>query len=75
MDDSIVSPVMESRGMLIPNRLVGEADDDDDDEDEHPRDRRAVERRRARREERASKANRIRGDIVKSAGGPLTGDL
>jgi hypothetical protein len=58
-----------------PNRLAGEADDDDDDEDEHPRDRRAVERRRARRDERAQKVNRIKGDIVKAAGGPLTGDL
>lgn len=54
--------------------MAGEADEEED-EDEHPRDRRGVERRRKRQEERAQKVNQIRGDIVKAAGGPLNGDL
>lgn len=73
VDDSIVG-LCDLCGEVLMSRMAGEADDEDED-DEHPRDRRAVERRRKRQEERASKVNSIRSDIIKSAGGPLTGEL
>jgi hypothetical protein len=51
------------------------AGEDEEQDEEEPRDRRERDARRKREEERASKLKNMRQDIVKAAGGPLTGDL